>query len=309
MGVLEQKKTRKIFFGTDHEALIRIIAINILVTAVLFLIRSIYQLSGIELSHFQSDIAAWFILPSHIGDLLVRPWTLITYMFTHLDILSLLANMLWLWAFGFIFQDLIGRRKLAPLYLYGGLAGGLAFLSYCYFVPSSSLRDPASSLFLVGANAPVMAIAVAATYAAPKYRIFPMLNGGIRLWMLMVVYVVLNIAGNSQKSPAIYSAVLAGALVGILFISRLNNGNDPGRWMTRAYDWFFDLFNPDKPKASEADKKHIFYDTHGKSPYHKKPTLNQERIDEILDKINQSGYHSLTMEEKDILLRASDEEL
>jgi len=307
MGVLERAKTRKIFFGTDHDALVRIVVINILITAVLFLIRSIYQLSGIELSHFQSDIAVWFVLPSHISDLLVRPWTLLTYMFTHLEILSLLANMLWLWAFGFIFQDLIGRRKLAPLYLYGGLAGGFVFLSYCYFVPA--LRDTASSLYLTGANAPVIAIAVAATYAAPKYRIFPMLNGGIRLWMLTVVYVVLSIAGTSLTSPATYSAALAGALVGILFISRLNNGHDPGRWMTRMYDWFFDLFNPDKMTVAEAKKKHIFYDTHGKSPFHKKPTLNQERIDEILDKINLSGYHSLTVEEKDILHRAGEEEL
>jgi hypothetical protein len=36
--------------------------------------------------------------------------------------------------------------------------------------------------------------------------------------------------------------------------------------------------------------------------------ISQHRIDEILDKINQKGYNSLTKEEKEMLLRAGSEQ-
>src|SRR5690606_15630590 len=182
MGVLEQTKTKKVFFGADNDALVRIIILNILVTAVLFFIRSIYQLSDIDLSRYRSEVAAWFILPADTGKLITRPWTVITFMFSHTDIWSLIANMLWLWAFGFIIQSLFGSRKLAPLYIYGGLAGALAYILCSNFIPS--LAPGVSNMALAGANACVMCIAVAATVAAPRYRIFPMLNGGIPLWIL-----------------------------------------------------------------------------------------------------------------------------
>lgn len=307
MGVLEQTKTRKVFFGADNDALVRIIIINILITAILFLIRSVYQLSDIELSRFQHDIAAWFVLPASASTLITRPWTLITFMFAHIDIWSLIANMLWLWAFGFIIQSLFGGRRLAPLYIYGGLAGAIIYILCSNFIPS--LASHVSTITLSGANASVMAVAVAATVAAPGYRIFPMLNGGIPLWVLTVIYAVINFAGTSFNNPAAYGSELAGAAMGFLFANRLNKGYDPGSWMNNLYDWFFNLFNPDKAPDPDMSRRRIFYDTHGKPPYKKKPNLNQEHIDEILDKINRTGYQSLSREEKDILHRASEEDL
>ncbi|MCO5242042.1 MAG: rhomboid family intramembrane serine protease [Chitinophagaceae bacterium] len=307
MGVLEQTKTKKIFFGADNDALIRIIIINILITALLFLIRSIYQLSGIELSRFQHDIAAWFVLPSDADTLITRPWTLITFMFSHTDLWSLIANMLWLWAFGFIIQSLLGSKRLVPLYIYGGLAGALFYLLYSNLIAPPDAGD--SLMTLAGANAPIMAVAVAATVAAPLYRIFPMLNGGIPLWVLTVIYAVVSFAGISYNYPAAYSAQLAAAITGFWFVNRLNNGYDPGRWMNRLYNWFFDLFNPDKMPDTDISRHSLFYDTHGKPPYNKKSILSQERIDEILDKINSTGYDSLSHDEKDILHRASQEDL
>lgn len=307
MGVLEQTKAKKVFFGADNDALVRIIILNILVTAVLFFIRSIYQLSDIDLSRFQSDVAAWFILPADTGKLITRPWTVITFMFSHIDIWSLIANMLWLWAFGFIIQSLFGSRKLAPLYIYGGFAGALAYILCSNFIPS--LAPGVSNMALAGANACVMSIAVAATVAAPGYRIFPMLNGGIPLWILTLIYAVINFAGTSFGNPAAYGAEVAGAAMGFLFVNRLDRGQDMGRWMNAVYDWFFDLFNPDKEPQRDTVRRSMFYDTHGKPPYKKKPNLNQQRIDEILDKINQTGFRSLSFDEKEILRRASEEDL
>lgn len=75
--------------------------------------------------------------------------------------------------------------------------------------------------------------------------------------------------------------------------------------MNEVYAWFINLFNPDKnaaPKQSVKDK--IFYNTGGRKPYLKKPVVTQQRIDQILDKINQKGFEHLTEEEKNILKKA-----
>lgn len=305
MGVLEQTKARKVFFGADNDALIRVIIINILITAVLFFIRSVYQLSDIDLSRFQAGVTDWFVLPASFSKWLTRPWTLITFMFSHIDIWSLIANMLWLWAFGFIIQSLFGGERLIPIYIYGGIAGAVTYILCSNLIPS--LATHTSGMSLSGANACVMAIAVAATVAAPGYRIFPMLNGGIPLWVLTIIYAVISFAGTSFGNPAAYGAELAGAATGFLFMTRLQKGYDAGKWMNNLYDWFFNLFNPEKNAAPDTARHRIFYDTHGKVPFEKKPNVNQERIDEILDKINKSGYASLTFDEKDTLRRASEE--
>ena len=63
-----------------------------------------------------------------------------------------------------------------------------------------------------------------------------------------------------------------------------------------------------KPKKGKSIKEELFYKS-SSSPYKKTPNLTQHRVDEILDKINQKGYNSLTEEEKELLKRASKEEL
>lgn len=307
MGVLEQTKSRKVFFGADNDTLVRILIINVLVTAVLFFTKSVYLITKIKPEFFKTQVTDWVVLPADAAKIITRPWTIITFMFSHIDILDLVANMLWLWAFGYILQSLLGNRKLAPIYIYGGLVGALVYLLCSNLIPTFAISAP--QLALSGANCSIMAIAMAATAAAPGYRIFPLLNGGIPLWILTVIYAVINFAGTSYQNPCAYGAALAAAGIGFLFVNRLNKGHDLGAWMNQLHDWFFDLFNPDKEAKVSVEKTKIFYDTQGREPFNKKPNLSQQRIDEILDKINQKGYHNLTSEEKDLLRRASEEDL
>ena len=73
-------------------------------------------------------------LPASPDVLLFRPWTLITYMFTHFDFMHILFNMLWLYWFGGLFLNYFNERQLGGLYVLGGLAGAALFiLSYNIF--------------------------------------------------------------------------------------------------------------------------------------------------------------------------------
>ena len=62
------------------------------------------------------------------------------------------------------------------------------------------------------------------------------------------------------------------------------------------------------PKKGKKIKTQLFYKSSSK-PYKKTSNITQQKIDDLLDKINQKGYNSLTEDEKEILRRASKEDL
>lgn len=302
MNVREEKSRHKVSLGQDGNALVNLIIFNTVLFVLLKFIYVIYQVSDLSLDAYYRNIFNWFTLPSDLSRLSTRPWTLITFMFTDDSILHLIGNMFWLWAFGYILQDLTGNRKLVPLYIYGGLAGALFYVISYQLFPHAPASQP-SSIFL-GANASIMAIAVATTTVSPDYRIFPLINGGIPLWILMLVFAVLDVASIHLGDVPQYMGHLGGAAMGFLFIFQLRKGQDWSDWMNDFFDWTNTLFDPNKKKEKPV-RDQFFYKVHASPPYKKTPNVTQKRIDEILDKINQKGIHFLTDEEKDILKRAA----
>jgi membrane associated rhomboid family serine protease len=305
--VLQEDRYRKrTLLGQNGNSLMALMAILAIVFCIFKFIEVAYHLTGLELAAYHSNIFNWFTLPANFENLLSRPWTILTYMFLHEGVFHFLGNMLWLWAFGYIFQDLTGNNKLIPLFIYGGIAGALIFLLSYNIFPRLITMMPGSTLH--GASAGVMAIAIATTALAPDYRIFPMLNGGIPLWILTVVFVIIDFASIPGTNSGGHIAHLAGAGMGFLFVFQLRRGRDWSAWMNRFFEWVNNLFNPDKKEWKKTARKDLFYKTRGTQPYKKTPNITQKRVDEILDKINQQGYRFLTEEEKEILKRAAENE-
>lgn len=275
------------------------------VLAFLYAVFHLRYENAAEARHFyETKILSQFALPADFSKIAAKPWTILTHMFTHDSVWHLLGNMLWLWVFGYIFLDLTGNRKIIPLYIYGAFGGALAFILAYNFLPG--LMQSLPVVQAVGASAGVMAIAAGVTTISPGYRIFPMLFGGIPVWVLMVIYLIIDLAGIPLSNPGGHIAHLAGALTGFLFIVSFRRGYDWSEWMNNFFDWFGNLFNPDKPKKGKNIKQELFYKS-DKQPYKKTPNITEQRVNEILDKINLKGYNTLTDEEKDILRRASQE--
>jgi membrane associated rhomboid family serine protease len=251
---------------------------------------------------FQNDIYLNVAIPSTFGEFIKKPWTLFTHMFYHAEVWHVVGNMLWLWMFGYIFQDMTGNRKIIPVYIFGALGGALAFLLAYSFIPSLK----GTAIAACGASAGIMAIVIATTMVAPDFRIFPMINGGIPLWVLTIVFLIIDLGLMADGNTGGHIAHLAGALTGYLFMVSMRRGNDWSEWLNGIGDWFANLFNPEKDKKKI--KEQLFYRS-GRVPYSRSPNLTQQRIDEILDKINQNGYESLTTEEKELLKRASKEDI
>jgi membrane associated rhomboid family serine protease len=309
MPYTEKKYKQKITLGQSDNALMKIIAICLIMFVGLAFMKAVWYFSypkETALALFNKNVLGLFTLPADFNKLLAKPWTIITHMFVHDNIWKVFANMLWLWSFGFIMQDLTGNKKIIPVFIYGSLAGALAFSLAYNLIPS--LKPLIPFAVTMGASAGVMAVAIATTMVSPGYRLFPMIRGGIPLWVLTVVYLLSNMLTIPVNDTANIMSQLAGALTGFLFISSMRQGYDWGAWMNNFFEWVNNLFNPDKPKKRKNIKDELFYKS-SSAPYKKTPTLTQQRVDEILDKINQHGYNHLTEEEKELLKRASKEEM
>lgn len=301
----EDRYKKRMLLGQDGNALVMLLAILAIVFCIFKFLFVIYWMSDKEAA-FHGDIMQWFILPSDLGQLATRPWTIFTYMFMHEEPMHLVGNLLWLWAFGYILQDLTGPRQIIPLFIYGGIAGGLFFV-FTYNVIPVLVRHQLGAP-LLGASAGVMAIAVGTTVLSPGYRIFPMINGGIPLWVLTLIYVIIDFAMIPVSNTGGHLAHLAGAGMGFLFMYQMRKGRDWSNWMNNFFDWVSNLFNPDNKSWKKTAKDELHYKSKGTQPFKKIPNITQKRIDEILDKINQQGYRYLSEEEKEILKRASEDE-
>ncbi len=302
----EYKLPKKRFtLGNDGNALVALFTLNVIFFLLLITIKVVYFFFQANEAAFISQILPYFEMPAQLTKLSERPWTLLSYMFTHIGVMQVLSNMLWLWAFGYILQELTGNKKIIPIYIYGGLAGALAFSLANYLIPP--LRPFIGSASLMGGNAATMAVAVATTFLAPQHRFFQNLNGGIPIWVLTLVYVLIDIAGVASLSAAYSLSHLFGGLAGFIFIYLLRYDIDGSLWMNNFYNWFINLYNPNKPTPKNRIKETVFYNASGRKPFNKTSNITQQRVDEVLDKINQEGFQFLTAEEKDILKRAAED--
>ncbi len=302
----EDRYRKRMLLGQDGNSLVMMMAVLALSFCIFKFIYIAYYLSGLSYESYYKNIFNWFTLPAEINKLVDRPWTILTYMFMHDGVFHLLGNVLWLWAFGYILQDLAGNSKLVPLFLYGGFAGAVLFVLANNIFPG--LANSIQGRTLEGASAGVMAIAIATTTLAPDYRVFPMLNGGIPLWVITIIFVIIDFASIPTANGGGHIAHIGGAAIGFIFVLQLRKGNDWSAWMNSFFDWCSNLFNPDKKEWKKTARHENHYNTRGTQPYKKVANVTQKRIDEILDKINQQGYRFLTDEEKEILKKASEDE-
>lgn len=293
--------------GQKGNTLTSLLIFIAVVFALVSFVKVIYLLTGSTTTLFTQQVLDYISLPASAKVFVEQPWSLLTYVVTHISIWHLISSLLWLWTFGYILHDLTGTTKLIPIFLYGGLAGGIFFLIAGTLIPFEQQNISAYPP-LLGAGPACMAVAVATTALSPQYKLFPFINGGIPLWILTTVFILIQLATVGAANPSVATALLAGGLTGYIFTWQLDRGNDLSQWMVNVANWIDDLFNPEKKHIQKHQKNQLFYKATSK-PFEKTPHVTQKRVDDLLDKINQHGYQSLTEEEKAFLKKASLEEL
>lgn len=278
--------------------LMRIIYINIAVYVLLNIIGLIAWMFNPSLV----EMFKWVEVSSNPWEVLFRPWTLLTYAFSHTDIFHILFNMLWLYWLGRIFMEYFTSKQLSGLYVLGALGGaGLYLLAYSSLPVFAS--QPQS--YMLGASASVLAIVVATAVYNPDYKIGLLFIGDISLKWVALVTVMIDLFSVTTMNAGGHIAHLGGAITGAIYSLMMRRGHDITAPLNACIDALFSLFN--------RKSKHTVGSPVGGSAYrgnkqcgHKGDKQSSEAdLDSVLAKIKRSGYTALTPEERDILFSFS----
>jgi len=157
---------------------------------------------------------------------------------------------------------------------------------------------------MVGASAAVYAITVAAATLLPNYTFHLLFIGAVRIKYIALFYIVLSFLGSVGGNAGGNIAHLGGAFIGYFYIRQLQGGNDIGKWVIGIMT-FFQSFFTKQSKIKVTHKEQRSTSSRGSSNSSGAPQPAQVEIDAILDKISQSGYESLSKDEKQKLFNAS----
>lgn len=228
----------------------------------------------------------------------LKVWTVLTYTFLHstAGFVHILGNMLGLFFIGRIIQPILGNKKFLYLYFGGSLLGGLFYI----LIHFNSFNP------VVGASAAVSAILAFFCLLRPEqpitlllFFVLPItLKPKYIFWGSIIISVIgallYELPGQSRIA---HSAHLGGLLAGVFYFRFIYSAAPGG--FTRS----------EKPSIEIPDWFKKKRKTVGNFNYRVNRTNRaslQKEVDRILDKINLSGFGSLTDEEKSTLDRAKD---
>ncbi len=243
---------------------------------------------------FNSSFSGWlafFELSADVNTALTRPWTLITYGLFHGSLGHFFWNMLLLYIAGGLMLNLFQERLLLNTFFVGVVAGGLIYLlSYNIFPAFQS-----KSSMLIGSSAGVMAVLVFMASYMPNspVRVFMF---SVPLRYIALLFIFLDVVQIPASNAGGHIAHLGGALWGYVYQREFLKGNDIGAWFMRIVERLKSLFT----KSNTIKKTH----TPKRKTKSASSSINQQKVDAILDKIAASGYESLTKAEKEYLFRA-----
>jgi membrane associated rhomboid family serine protease len=243
------------------------------------------------------------------------PWQLVTYMFMHGGFFHLFLNMFALWMFGVELENMWGSKKFFNYYMITGIGAGLCNL---LIAPLFTSVGPT-----VGASGAIYGILVAFGYLFPDRSIYIYGILPVKAKYLVIIYMLIEVfavAGGSDSGIA-HIAHLGGGVVGLVYLLMFNRrgstkffGNTGLKEKFTSYSSGAgerkgglipgngSSYEPLRQK-DETSKEIILTDY--KKDLDDRDRDAQERLDAVLDKISESGYGSLTDEERRILQQES----
>jgi membrane associated rhomboid family serine protease len=206
---------------------------------------------------------------------LVRPWTVVTYMFLHGDPMHLLFNMLALFFFGPRVEDRIRSRQFAILYFLSGITGAVL----------SVIFSPGSPI--IGASGGVFGVMLAFAWFWPdeKILIWGVLPVPARMLVIITTLFALWSGFGGVGGGIAHFAHLGGYLGAFLYL----------RWLDHKRTAFKRQAAAAPPDAVQRVAGYRAIDL---ASVHE---LNRDEVNRILDKISAQGLGSLTGQETTFL--------
>lgn len=283
--------SKSIFNFASKSDIIKIILAISIIFVLLHFIEISIKLNADDASGYYTYLWNPLNLPTTIQQFLHQPWSLFTYFFLDNNFVSIIANMIWLWVFGTVIEDLKGPNRILPIFITGGILGGICMLLL-------NLIKPVPVIYYSGATAGILAVAVAAVMYKPSYKFYILFGTGVPIWIMLLIHLGLLIGFELvPNGPYMISKIgmtIGGLCIGLLYTNFLSN----------YFEWFTNLL---RRTGMALDNKNFVLTKNRSSdrlpkevPF-KKIKSTASKIDDILDKINERGMDSLTNEERRIL--------
>ena len=225
----------------------------------------------------------YFELLPNISDLLFRPWSLITYGFIHASIGHLFWNMILFYYFSTLFLNLFKGDYLIAIFCIGIIAGGSLFVfSYSFFPVFGGVNSS-----LVGSSAGVISVVIFMCTYSPNSTL-RLLFFNVKLIYVGFMLVIFDLAQLPISNSGGHIAHLGGALFGFFAGAKMKNGENIFKYLNKT------------TSRKNKNQERVINNKNSKND-------NQKKVDRVLDKINESGFDSLTREEKKALNEASND--
>ncbi len=209
-------------------------------------------------------------------------WQPFTYMFLHGGLFHILFNMFALWMFGCEIERTWGTKEFVRYYFITGVGAG-----FFTFILSLNSHIPT-----IGASGAIFGILVAFALMFPNRLIYLYFLFPVKAKYVVIFFAVIELfASFRHTSDGIgHFAHLGGMVIGYLYIK--SDLKIPAIFRLSSYLTYLKNFKHKRRMKAIAKKRG-------------KEQKLMERVDQILDKINQVGYDNLTKEEKKTLEQAS----
>jgi membrane associated rhomboid family serine protease len=284
--------------GYDNNAVLKLIfflAGSYIALAISWAIVMIVYIKGDNFNiYFVPNIA----LP-RLADFSAHWYTLFIYGIFHFpnSFMEMLSNMLWLYCFGSVLQMLVGKKQIAPIFFFSMFVGGVFYL-LAQLLPGGLGACPPH---IMGPRAGLMGICAAAVTISPKYRFYLSDTFSIPILAVAGVFLVLMLIGSGYYFPVV-GMMAGGAVAGFLFIKLLQAGYPPAEWLYTIGNKLERMVTPNEQAIAKRNMVRRGAVLNSKTVI--TTSVSEKKVDDILDKILQKGYVSLTAAEKEILFRA-----
>jgi len=292
----------------------------LIINGIMFLATYVFETRGINLAEIFG--LHYFIAQDF------KIWQPVTYMFMHGSFGHIFFNMFALWIFGAALENTFGQKRFLIYYMVCGIGAGLIQMLVIGLQINSLSQNLSPEVIqmihengkmilnegknyigdmgklnltfnsvTVGASGSVFGLLLAFGMLFPNALIYVYFLLPIKAKWFVIIYGAIElfygVAGTNDGIA--HFAHLGGMLFGVFLILYWNRN---------------DQFLPFKMPSFRKKKTHRYtvssnyqynpqYFTDEEYNYQKKQ--NEEKINQILDKISKNGYDSLTKEEKDFL--------
>jgi len=252
--------------------------------AILLANAIVYLMSWVRLGYDVFSYGA-FIPSQALGSL--ELWRFLSYAFIHIDFWHLLFNMLMFWMFGSEVCKSLGEKNFTTLYLLSAIFAGVFSIPFYAF---GIIGDNP----IIGASGALFGIMAAYAFLFPEQMILMFFLIPMKIKHAIWIFIAIDLFMANSGDGIAHFAHLGGVISGYLFMLFWSKSISMESFFT-------------KPKRPETYSREFFKQRAEQPPplegelYKGNQNAKEERLNEILEKINRTGLQSLNQEERDYL--------